>query len=101
VRTIGGGAAGDDDEVVGDGRSLAHIGKFEEAGTMSTNFGRELRRQTAGSGSRGGAGLFSWDSVKTDVQKGNYLGHSIMAPGGPKRGHKQCVVHAAAGLPAD
>lgn len=30
-------------------------------------------------GSRGGRAEFSWDNVKTDAQRENYLGHSVMA----------------------
>lgn len=33
-------------------------------------------------GSRGGRAAFSWDSVKTDQHRENYLGHSLMAPVG-------------------
>ncbi|KAK5014512.1 hypothetical protein LTR39_003107 [Cryomyces antarcticus] len=33
-------------------------------------------------GSRGGRAAFSWDDVRTDAQRENYLGHSLMAPVG-------------------
>ncbi|TKA79442.1 hypothetical protein B0A49_01037 [Cryomyces minteri] len=33
-------------------------------------------------GSRGGRSAFSWDDVRTDAQRENYLGHSLMAPVG-------------------
>ncbi|XP_023219805.1 multiple myeloma tumor-associated protein 2 homolog [Centruroides sculpturatus] len=33
-------------------------------------------------GVRGGADQFSWDSVKTDKYRENYLGHSLKAPVG-------------------
>ena len=33
-------------------------------------------------GSRGGATEFSWDAVKNDKDRENYLGHSLMAPVG-------------------
>jgi hypothetical protein len=33
-------------------------------------------------GARGGAGDFTWDSVKVDKYRENYLGHSLMAPVG-------------------
>ena len=33
-------------------------------------------------GSRGGRDAFSWDSVKADAHRENYLGHSLMAPVG-------------------
>jgi len=46
-----------------------------------------MRRQTAGSGARGGANLFKWDSVKDDPQKAVYLGHSVMAPNAGRRGY--------------
>ena len=38
---------------------------------------REIR-----GGNRGGRALFSWDAVKADKQKSNYLGNSIMAATG-------------------
>jgi hypothetical protein len=33
-------------------------------------------------GNRGGKDHFSWDDVKTDKDRENYLGHSLMAPVG-------------------
>lgn len=33
-------------------------------------------------GTRGGADQFKWEDVKTDSQRQNYLGHSVMAPVG-------------------
>jgi hypothetical protein len=33
-------------------------------------------------GTRGGQGEFTWDQVKNDKDRENYLGHSIMAPVG-------------------
>ncbi|KAL0084611.1 kinase phosphorylation protein-domain-containing protein [Phycomyces blakesleeanus] len=33
-------------------------------------------------GVRGGKDQFSWDSVKEDKHRENYLGHSLMAPVG-------------------
>ncbi|KAI8490699.1 hypothetical protein Bbelb_314920 [Branchiostoma belcheri] len=36
----------------------------------------------AGRGNRGGADQFTWDEVKTDKHRENYLGHSVMAPVG-------------------
>lgn len=33
-------------------------------------------------GTRGGQDQFSWDNVKTDKDRENYLGHSLMAPVG-------------------
>ena len=33
-------------------------------------------------GSRGGRDAFTWDSVKSDAHRENYLGHSLMAPVG-------------------
>nr|OQO21548.1 hypothetical protein B0A51_10903 [Rachicladosporium sp. CCFEE 5018] len=41
----------------------------------------DLLQSVRKSGSRGGVN-FSWDAVKTDTQRENYLGHSLMAPVG-------------------
>ncbi|KAK9368518.1 kinase phosphorylation protein-domain-containing protein [Lipomyces kononenkoae] len=41
-----------------------------------------LSRKPTREGIRGGQGNFSWDAVKEDKYRQNYLGHSIMAPTG-------------------